>query len=103
VDAIGGRNTKLDYVQISRVTGTPPSGLAATPGDSQVALTWTGASTSYQVYRNGALLATTTTATYLDTAVTNGTAYSYSVTSDGGSSATVTATPAAFTLKVSFS
>ena len=94
VDAIGGRNTKLDYVQISRVTsGTPPSGLKATPGDSQVALTWTGNATSYQVFRNGGLLATTTTPAYLDTAVTNGTSYSYSVTSDGGSSAAVTATP----------
>src|SRR4051812_11326759 len=58
VDAVGGTNPKLNYVEISRVTGDPPAGLTATPGDAQVALTWTGTSASYQVYRNGTLLAT---------------------------------------------
>ncbi|BCJ46176.1 hypothetical protein GCM10010168_51250 [Actinoplanes ianthinogenes] len=103
VDAVGGVNTKLNYVEISRSDADPPSGLTATPGDSQVALSWTGNAASYQVYRGGTLLATTTKASYLDTAVSNGTAYAYRVTSDGGSSATVSATPAAFALKVDFS
>lgn len=103
VDAIGGVNTKLNYVEISRVTADPPTGLTATPGDAQVALAWSGNAASYRVYRGSTLLATVTRASYLDTAVTDGTAYEYHVTTDGGSSATVGATPAAFALKVDFS
>ena len=115
VDAIGGTNTKLNYVVISRFTGTPPTptGVAATPGDSQVALAWTASTspdtTAYRVYRGGTLLTTSTRASYLDTAVTNGTAYTYrvsSVDSTGAESAlsgTATATPAAYALKVNFS
>ncbi|MGX6607209.1 Ig-like domain-containing protein [Micromonosporaceae bacterium Da 78-11] len=103
VDAVGGTNTKLDYVEISRVTADAPAGLTATPGDTQVALSWTGVAASYQVYRDEVLLATVDKASYVDTAVTNGTAYGYRVTTDGGTSATVAATPAAFALKVDFS
>jgi Bacterial Ig-like domain len=103
VDAVGGVNTKLNYVEVSRVSADPPAGLTATPGDGQVALSWTGNAASYQVYRGGTLLATVSKASYLDTTVTNGTAYAYRVTTDGGSSATVSAAPAAFSLKVDFS
>ncbi|MBI1377838.1 MAG: hypothetical protein GC157_10205 [Frankiales bacterium] len=79
-----------------------PAGLAATPGDAQVQLTWgtVSGATSYVVYRNGTQLTTVTTPSYLDTTVTNGTSYSYYVvarssTSTSAASATATATPQA--------
>jgi fibronectin type 3 domain-containing protein len=72
------------------ITGAP-TGLAATSGSAQVSLTWTvvtGAS-SYNVYRSttsgftissSSKIATTTTVSYTDTSVTNGTTYNYAVT-----------------------
>ena len=64
-----------------------PAGFTATPASStQVDLSWTAATdnvgvTSYQIHRNGALLATTASAatTYSDTTATGGTLYSYEV------------------------
>ncbi|HET6530253.1 MAG TPA: hypothetical protein VFH03_06495 [Actinoplanes sp.] len=35
VDAIGGTNTKLNYLEIGRVTATAPAGLTATPGTAR--------------------------------------------------------------------
>ena len=63
---------------------TPPSAptnLAAVAGNAQVVLTWTAPSgaTGYRVYRNGTLIASPATPGYTDTAVTNGTTYSYTV------------------------
>ncbi|WP_229068870.1 Ig-like domain-containing protein [Actinoplanes sp. DH11] len=103
VDAAGGTNTKLNYVEIARVTDEPPAALTATPSDGQVALGWTGSSGAFQILRNGTLLASTDKTSYLDTSVANGTAYSYQVRDAQGQSNTVTATPAAFALKVNFS
>ncbi len=79
-----------------------PTGLAATPGDGQVGLTWsavTGA-TSYRVYRNGGLVGSPTATAYTDTGLANGTSYGYTVVavsaaSVSPASAAVTATPAA--------
>jgi fibronectin type 3 domain-containing protein len=93
----------------SPATATPvapplssPTGLAATPSDTKVTLTWSSVSgaTSYQVLRGGSLLATTPTPSYVDTAVVNGTTYSYTVIALGAGApsaptAAVTATPAA--------
>jgi fibronectin type 3 domain-containing protein len=89
---------------------TVPSGLVATGGNAQVALTWTASTdnvgvTGYHVYRSSgggayAQIATPATAFYTDTTVTNGTAYSYRVAAvDAASNAsaqssTATATPA---------
>jgi hypothetical protein len=66
-----------------------PTRLAATPGNGQVALTWTGSSgaTSYNVYRGTAAGAESATAlatgigtnSYPDTGLTNGTEYFYKV------------------------
>ena len=65
-----------------------PSGLSATPGNAQVSLTWTASAgaTSYDVYRGTSTgaesstpIATVTGAAYVDTSVTNGTAYFYTV------------------------
>jgi fibronectin type 3 domain-containing protein len=83
-----------------------PTGLAAAPGNGQVALSWNAASgaTSYTVGRSTTsgggyvTIASPTTTSYTDTAVTNGTTYYYVVAaadSAGAStnSAQVSATP----------
>lgn len=85
-----------------------PAGLVATGGNGQVSLSWSGASsaTSYNVKRSTtsggpySAVAAPTIASYVDTAVTNGTKYFYVVsavnsTGESGSSAEVSATPAA--------
>ena len=93
----------------SSVSATPtvpplaaPAGLAATPGDAQVALSWTavGGATSYRVYRGPTLVGSPAGTAFTDTGLTNGTAYSYTVVAVNAvttspSSATVIATPAA--------
>ena len=65
-----------------------PTGLAATPGDNQVALTWTaptvGSPTSYNVLRgttsgNYPVTNTTSSTSYTDTGLANGTPYYYVV------------------------
>ncbi|MBF5081111.1 fibronectin type III domain-containing protein [Quadrisphaera sp. INWT6] len=97
------------------VTATPrdltppavPAGLTATRGDQQVVLSWTANSegdlASYRVLRDGVVVATVIApaASYTDTGLTNGTAYSYSLaaydTAGNGSAASspaVRATPA---------
>ncbi len=101
------------------VTATPnaiaPTNLSAVGGNGVVNLSWTGASgreeltlagakdraiSSYRVYRDGTPLTTVTATTYEDTAVSNGTTYSYHVTTvyaspagESGPSNTATATP----------
>ncbi|MGO8669919.1 MAG: fibronectin type III domain-containing protein, partial [Capsulimonadaceae bacterium] len=75
-----------------------PSGLAATPGNGQVSLSWTSSTgaTSYNVYRGTAtgaesatpLTPSSTTTTYTDATVINGTTYFYKVAAvnQGGTS-----------------
>ncbi len=93
----------------STVSATPvapplssPTGLSATPGDGKVTLSWgsVGGATSYQVSRNGAVLTTTAVPSLVDSTVTNGLTYTYTVIAIGPSSqsaptAPVSATPAA--------
>ena len=124
IEATGGTNTKLDYVDIVTATPSPPdttppaapTGLAAAAGDARVSLSWTANSepdlSGYNVFRgtsspvdvsgtplNGSALNTGTS--FVDTAVANGTQYFYvvqAVDSSGNrsaSSATVNATPLA--------
>ncbi|HUR69731.1 MAG TPA: PKD domain-containing protein [Candidatus Thermoplasmatota archaeon] len=81
--------------------------LSATPGNAQVALSWTtpannGASiTAYKLYRNSALYQTLGVVNgYTDTAVTNGQTYTYKVSAvnsvgEGAQSNQVSATPSA--------
>lgn len=84
-----------------------PTGLTATAGNAQVSLSWTASAgaTSYHVKRsttNGSgytQIAAPTAANFLDTTVTNGTAYFYVVSAlnaagESGNSAQATATPA---------
>jgi hypothetical protein len=116
VDAIGGTNTKLDYIDIATATAdtTPPAvpaNVQAQPGDSKVQLSWTanteGDLAGYNVYRstftpvattsplNASLL---TAPSYSDTGLTNGTAYFYVVeavdtSGNKADAATVSSTP----------
>jgi len=109
-------NTAGESANSTEVSATPnlvpaaPTGLAATPGNAQVALTWnasTGA-TSYNVKRsttNGSGYATVSSPTgtsYTNTGLTNGTTYYYVVaaTNSAGTSANsaqVSATPVSTT------
>jgi len=82
-----------------------PGGLAATPGDRQVRLSWTASTASdvatYRVLRDGVEIATVAApeTTHTDTAVANGRAYAYAVVAvdtaanRSPSSGTATATP----------
>ena len=61
-----------------------PAGLAATPGDAQVALSWTASTdnvgvTGYKVYRGGVLVGSPAGPSFVETGLTNGVAYSYTV------------------------
>ena len=91
----GGYN--INYITFA---GPPPAptGLSATGGNAQVALTWTGSTgaTSYNVYRGTSsggesstpIASGLTGASYTDTSVTNGTTYYYTVAAvdSGGTS-----------------
>ncbi|HPN40999.1 MAG TPA: C25 family cysteine peptidase, partial [Candidatus Cloacimonadota bacterium] len=80
----------------------PPQNLAASATHGSVTLTWqapaSGSPTAYKVYKNNSPLTTVTALSYTDTAVSDGTTYSYKVsalygTDESDPSATVTATP----------
>lgn len=84
----------------------PPTGLGATPSNASVALSWTApanpggsAITNYNIYRDGALLATIgTNTTFAVNTLANGVAYAFNVTAtnalgESAKSNTVTATP----------
>jgi fibronectin type 3 domain-containing protein len=98
IDAIGGTNTKLNYLEIATAAPdtTPPpapAGVTALPSDASVSLSWSpgapGDATGWYVYRStspvvpttGAALNTNalTTPSYADSGLTNGTTYYYSV------------------------
>ncbi len=90
----------------------PASNLQVTPGAKQVAVSWTasptgttgtGAVTGYEVFRGGSKPIFTTdayTTNYLDTSVSPGTAYTYSVVAVSGTSPS-TGNPSANTATVS--
>jgi hypothetical protein len=90
-------NSAGESAQSSEVSATPqqaipsvPTGLKATAGDGQVALSWNAASgaTSYNIYRSltaggegrTAYKTGVTTTSFTDTGLTNGTTYYYTVT-----------------------
>jgi N-acetylneuraminic acid mutarotase len=100
IDARGGTNTKLDYIEVAPASPTAdttppaaPSSLTATAGDGQIALKWAASSSSdvagYRVYRStttpvardnaisGASLVTGTS--FTDATAQNGTTYNYVV------------------------
>ena len=93
--------------QSSSASATPqvtapgvPTGFIATPGSTQVSLSWsaTSGASSYKIYRAGVFIATQSATTYTDTGLSNGTAYSYTVKAsnaggDSAASSSVSATP----------
>ena len=111
----GGPNAGGESADSSQASATPqpalpqpPTGLTATPGNTQVALTWNASSgaTSYNVKRatvSGGpytTVASPTSTSFTDTGLTNGTTYFYVVTavnsaSESGNSSQVSATPQA--------
>ena len=116
-------NSAGESANSSEVSATPtapatppatPTGLQAAVGNAQVALNWTASTgaTSYHVKRSttsggpfSTTLASPTTTSYTDAAVTNGTTYYYVVsavnaTGESANSAQVSATPAAPTANV---
>jgi hypothetical protein len=103
--AQGTLNTStFNNVSVTAAPPPAPTNLAATPGNAQVALTWTASSgaTGYKVYYstggNYYLAASPTATNYTHTGLTNGTAYQYYVTAtnfngESSPSNTVSATP----------
>jgi fibronectin type 3 domain-containing protein len=111
VTATNANGTSGNSNQASATPVAPPAaptGLTATPGNAQVALSWTASSgaTSYNVQRSTvsgsgyAQVTNVTTTSYTDTGLTNGTTYYYVVNAQnaGGTSANssqASATPVA--------
>jgi fibronectin type 3 domain-containing protein len=112
VSAVNGGGESGNSPQASATPQPPPppapTGLAATPGNAQVALSWTASAgaTRYNVKRAAAsggpytVVASPTSTTYTDTGLANGTAYFYVVSAvngggEGPNSAQVSATPRA--------
>lgn len=104
VVAVNGTATSAASAPVTATPMAPapsaPTGLAATAGNAQVALTWNASATatSYRVYRGGVLVGSPTATSWTDTGLTNGTTYSYYVvavtaTTPSTASTTVTATP----------
>ena len=90
VDAAANESAQSDQVLVTPgapdVTApTVPTGLTATAGDRQVALSWTASTDAdtgvrgYRVYRDGALIAEPTTTSYVDIGLTNGVQRAYTV------------------------
>jgi len=119
VSAVNATGESTNSNEVSATPTAPqqapptPTNLAATAGNSQVALAWTASSgaTSYNVKRsttNGSGYGTVSSPTspnYTDTSVTNGTTYYYVVsavnsTGESANSAQVSATPTAPTANV---
>jgi fibronectin type 3 domain-containing protein len=113
VSAVNSTGESANSTQASATPVAPtqppavPSGLQATAGNAQVALTWTASSgaTSYHVKRGAVTggpytqIAAPTAANFTDTGLTNGTAYFYVVSAlnsvgESANSAQVSATPA---------
>ncbi len=115
---ITAMNGKGSSVMSNEVHATPngvaaipaPTGLKATPGDKQIMLSWTAVSgaASYNIYRGTAaggeavapVMTGVTGVTFMNSGLTNGTAYFYKVAAviggvAGAQSSEVTAAPAA--------
>jgi chitodextrinase len=108
-DPSGNLSSASSTVSATPVDTTPPSipsGLTAAPGDHQVGLSWSPSTDNvavagYAIYRNGTLVGTSSTASYTDTGLTDGTTYSYTVAAYDAAgntsvqSSSITATPQA--------
>lgn len=90
VSALNGGGESANSVQASDTTAPAvPGGLATTPGDGQVTVSWNGSTgaTNYKVKRSATsggpytTITTVTTTSYTDTGLANGSAYYYVVLS----------------------
>jgi len=92
-----GESAQSAPVQVTPFVITPaaPTGLMATAGNAQVALSWspTANATGYKVYRGATLVSTQATTSFVDTGLTNGTAYTYTVVATNGSASSVASSP----------
>jgi len=87
VHSAGAGTATVDVLTSAQPDTTPPSAptpLHATPSSNRVTVTWHASTDNvevagYRLYRDGALLETTTSPSYVDYAVTAGTSYSYRV------------------------
>jgi chitodextrinase len=84
VDLEGNESAKSPYFNITPMAVDPPTGLTALNDldGLKIVLSWdtpAQPSTTYIIYRDGVQVATSTTPTYSDTAVTSGHNYSYDV------------------------
>jgi fibronectin type 3 domain-containing protein len=110
---VAGESANSSYVSAAPTLGAPsaPTGLAATPGNNQVSLSWVapavGSPTSYNVLRSTSTGTETSLATgvagtsYTDATAANGTPYYYVVQAvnaagTSGNSLEVSATPVAY-------
>jgi fibronectin type 3 domain-containing protein len=91
-------------VQVTPFVITPaaPTGLTATAGNAQVAVSWspTANATGYKLYRGATLIATQAGTSFVDSGLANGATVTYTVVATNGSasspaSAAVSATPMA--------
>jgi chitodextrinase len=87
-DTAGNLSPASSTVSAMPVDTTPPSvpsSVTASPGDGQVALSWSASTDNvgvagYKVFRSGKLIGSTSSTSYSDTGLTDGTTYSYTVT-----------------------
>lgn len=105
--AVAAVNSSGSSARSTAVDATPlppkpavPADVTATAGDQRVALAWTAVpgADGYRVFRDGALVASLVATSYADTAVVNGTSYSWTVAAQNiagasAQSAAVSATP----------
>jgi hypothetical protein len=75
------------YQAVAILPATPPAAITAKPGDKNVALSWSGSNSVFNVYRSPVsggpytlIAATLTNTNFTDTTVTNGISYFYVVT-----------------------
>ncbi|MGO8672052.1 MAG: fibronectin type III domain-containing protein, partial [Capsulimonadaceae bacterium] len=111
VAAVNGGGTSAESTEASATPEPPapaaPTGLTATAGNTQVALSWTATTgaTTYNIYRatttggegTTAIVTGVTTAAYTDTGLTNGTAYFYKVAAVNGGGTSPQSTEASAT------
>ena len=100
----GGETSKVQSASPAPAPTVPstPTGLTATAGNAQVALSWNAVSgaTGYKVYRDTTLIGSPTSTSFTYTGLANGTTYTYRVSAtnavgEGAKSSATTATPQA--------
>jgi len=98
---VNGDTSQIAYSRPTAVLNmVAPAGLVGAPSDSEVDLAWDAVdgAESYNIYRDGVLLANSATNSYADTTAINSTNYSYAIaavhgTTESARSASVTAVP----------